>query len=281
MKSDSRRLFVKSSSFGILSLSIPNLVFADNIRMDQGAVSNLFHRYPSIDDAIVQDVVGKSHFDLDTVKRYVDKRPELARATWDWGFGDWESAIGAASHVGRRDIIEYLLSKGARPNLFTLTSMGSYTPVRSMIENHPGIQEIEGPHGISLLNHAESGLRMKDTMSTDQIEDAERLVAYLKELGNAGGKTFMEITDDKEKYLGDYRYGEGERDGFTVKLNMRKMISLGKLGQSGGGLLKIDENRYIYNGAPSVEISFQFEGERVVALKVKEPELELVARKVS
>ncbi|NNC69781.1 MAG: hypothetical protein HKN90_03050, partial [Flavobacteriaceae bacterium] len=129
----------------------------------------LFHRYPSIDDAIVNDVVGKSHFDLETVKKYVDKRPELARATWDWSFGDWESAIGAASHVGRRDIVHYLISKGARPTMFTYAMLGAFEIVKSMIDMTPGIQSTMGPHGISLLRHAKAGLRMKDKMTSEQI----------------------------------------------------------------------------------------------------------------
>jgi hypothetical protein len=35
---------------------------------------------------------------------------QLARAAWDWGFGDWETALGAASHMGSRPI---------RPDQFT------------------------------------------------------------------------------------------------------------------------------------------------------------------
>ena len=39
----------------------------------------------------------------------------LACATLDWGFGDWETALGAASHVGRPEIAEYLIANGAEP----------------------------------------------------------------------------------------------------------------------------------------------------------------------
>lgn len=280
----SRRLFVKSSLFGLLAASIPNITFAKTITDNSKPLlvdkDSLFYRYPSIDDAIVSDVVGKSHFDLDGVKKLVDKRPELARATWDWGFGDWESAIGAASHVGRRDIVEYLLSKGARPNLFTFAVLGAYKAVTTMVEHNPGIQKIQGPHGISLLSHAKAGLRMKDTMTQDNIAETEKLIAYLEELGDANGETYLEMTDDKQKYLGDYKYGDGEADGFSIKLNMRKMISLGKIGQFGGALLKIADNKYLYNGTTSVIITFQIENNVVKSLTVQEPDLTLVAKKV-
>ena len=279
----SRRALIKSGAFGLLAVSIPNMGYAKHIVSTEPDFDKekLFHRYPSIDDTIVSDVVGKSHFDLETVKKYVDKRSELARATWDWGFGDWESAIGAASHVGRRDIVDYLISNGARPTMFTFAMLGAYDLIRSMIEISPGIQKTMGPHGFSLLHHARVGLRMKDTMTRDQISNSEKLIDYLQNLGDADGKSYLEMTDDKQKYIGDYKYGEGERDGFTVKENMRKMLSLGKLGKSGGTLHKTGDNKFIYNGVTSVEISFQFQNDQVISLTVKEPDLVLVAKKSS
>lgn len=279
----SRRTVVKSSIFGLLSVSIPNISYSKEIFEIKQKTKNkegLFYRYPSIDDEIVNEVVGKSHFDLDRVMELVNKRRELSRAVWDWGFGDWESAIGAASHVGRRDIVEFLLSKGAKPNIFTFAMLGAFETVKSMIEFYPGIQKNYGPHGISLLQHAKAGLRMKDSMSQQQIENSESLIDYLENLGDADGISYLEMTDDKEKYLGDYRYGDGEHDGFTVKLNMKKMISLGKLGNSGGALYKIGDNKFTYNGAPSIEITFQIENNVVKSLTVNEPDLTLVAKKI-
>lgn len=42
-------------------------------------------------------------------------------------------AIGAASHVGRKDIVDYLLSMGARPDVFAYAMLGAYEIVKSMI----------------------------------------------------------------------------------------------------------------------------------------------------
>ena len=280
----SRRTLIRSSAFGLLSVPLSVVSASNEIIASSNLIQQknkeLFHRYPSIDDEVVAKVVSKSHSDLEAVKALVDKRPELARATWDWAFGDWETAIGAASHVGRRDIISYLLSKGARPNIFTFASLGAYNVVKSMIEFSPGIQHIEGPHGFNLLFHAEVGLRMKDEMTKENITACEKLIDYLKSSGNINEKKYLEVAD-KNKYLGDYRYGEGEKDGFTIQLNMRKMLSLGRIGKFGGALFKIGDKQFAYNGAPSVEISFQFQGEKVVSLTVKEPDFVLVAKKVS
>ncbi len=237
--------------------------------------------YPSIESEIVSEVVGKSHFDLDRVKELVDARPELARATWDWGFGDFETAVGAAAHVGRRDIVQYLHSKGARPNIFSYTVLGAHDVVKAMIEFTPGIQQTFGPHGISLLSHAKAGLRMEDQMSTKEIDDCNRLIGYLESLGDADGEQYEEVPEEeKPRYVGDYKYGDQDHEGFSVRLNMRKMLSLGKIGAFGGALWKVGENQFYYNGAPSTEVSFQFEGDTVTSLTVKEPGRELVAKKV-
>ena len=281
----SRRTLIKSSIFGVMAASMPNVLFANSFtEIEEAAISDpLFHRYPSIDDEIVNEVVSVSHFNLDRVKELVSSRPELARATWDWAFGDWETALGAASHVGRRDIANFLMEHGARPDLFTFAMLGKYEIVKSMIEDMPGIESIAGPHGISLLRHAKAGLRSNYgmTLSENQIADSNALIAYLEQLGTADMKEKdIEMTEnDKQKYLGDYRYGEGELEGFTVKINMRKNLSLGKLGKSGGALYQKSPNVFSYNGTPSVEVHFNLDDDQVVSLTVVEPDLSLKAVK--
>jgi hypothetical protein len=264
----------------MLAASVPNLVYARQVHgiLDKMApASGRPHdRYPAIALEVTSEIVGVSHFDLPKLKTLVDARPELAKAVWDWGFGDWESAIAAASHVGRKDIIDYLMSRGAVPTIFTFAVLGEYQVVRAMISARPGIQRNFGPHGITLLQHARTGL------STDGADrsGAQKLVDYLQELGDADGPQYLELADvEKEKFLGDYRYGDGAEDGFTIRLNMRKMIALGRLGKSGGTLWRIGENEFTYQGAPSVTVRFLLEQGKVVSLNLREPGLELVALK--
>ena len=280
----SRRVAVRSAVFGLLSVSIPSISFAKEIikiKENKNSNDELHANYPAIDLAIVKELVGASHFNFDRVKEIVDKRPELARATWDWRFGDWETAIGAASHVGRRNIVEYLMSKGARPDIFTFAMLGAYETVKSMIEHSPGIQSIEGPHGISLLRHVKNGLRMKDKLTKKNIADSNKLIAYLEDLGDADGKKYLDMKEgDKEQYLGDYKYGPGEKDGFSINLNMQNLISLAGIGEFGGSLYKISDNKFTYNGAPSVEVTFQFNNNKVTSLTIHEPDLTLKAIKI-
>ena len=112
---------------------------------------------PPIDKELVAELVLKAHGDLGVVKQLVEQEPAIANAAWDWGGGDWETALGAASHVGRREIAQYLLEHGARMDIFAAAMLGEVEIVRSMLEAQPGLRDARGPHGIPLLAHAEAG----------------------------------------------------------------------------------------------------------------------------
>ncbi len=56
--------------------------------------------------------VQVAHSDLDTTRQMLDATPRLIRATWDWGGGDFETGLGGAAHMGRRDIAALLLDRG-------------------------------------------------------------------------------------------------------------------------------------------------------------------------
>ena len=280
----SRRGILKTSVLGLVGLSFPQVALAGEKSHPNSYLGanpiNIPKHFPNIDPEIVSEVVGKSHFDLERVKELVDKRPELARSVWEWRFGDFESAIGAASHVGRRDIVLYLMGKGARPSIFTFAMLGAHEVVKQMVEFSPGIQTTMGPHGISLLDHAYYGERMKDKMNKNEIDNLKRTIDYLESLGNAGGETYIEETKaEQAKFLGDYKYGEGEKDGFTISLNMKEKMALGPIGGFGGALYKIKDNLYTYNGAPSVTVTFEIQNESIISLTVNTPEAQINALK--
>src|SRR4026207_787586 len=112
---------------------------------------------PRLDAALVQELVAKSHGDLDRVRALVQSTPALVNACWDWGGGDWETGLGAAAHMGRRDIAELLLQHGARLDLFAAAMLGELEIVRAMLDAHPELVSAKGPHGIPLRVHAEQG----------------------------------------------------------------------------------------------------------------------------
>ncbi|OLD98128.1 MAG: hypothetical protein AUG91_09850 [Actinobacteria bacterium 13_1_20CM_4_69_9] len=110
-----------------------------------------------MDKELVGEFVLKAHGDLDFVRQTVEREPAVVNAAWDWGGGDWETGLGAASHVGRRDIAEYLLEHGARKDVFAAAMLGEVDVVRAMLDAQPELREARGPHGISLRAHAEAG----------------------------------------------------------------------------------------------------------------------------
>ena len=60
--------------------------------------------FPAHDPKVVSEMVSVAHGNISRVRELLSTRPALANAGWDWGFGDWETPLGAASHVGNREI---------------------------------------------------------------------------------------------------------------------------------------------------------------------------------
>jgi len=112
---------------------------------------------PFLDVTLVRDFILFAHYDLEMTKKLLEAHPTLIHATVDWGAGDFESALGGASHLGKRDIVLYLLSQGARMDIFCAASLGLTDVVRGMISSVPALAQAKGPHGIPLLMHAKMG----------------------------------------------------------------------------------------------------------------------------
>jgi hypothetical protein len=122
-----------------------------------------------INRLLVQDFVIYGHSDVDMVKKLLEKEPALLNATMDWGGGDWETALGGAAHMGRRDIVQFLLEKGARIDIFCTTMMGQLEVVKAFLALEPKLIDAKGPHGFTLHFHAQVGGK-----------DAEKVLDYLQ-----------------------------------------------------------------------------------------------------
>ena len=114
-------------------------------------------RPPRLDLDLVREMVGKSHGDLQRVKELVAGEPRLVNACHDWTAGDFETALGAASHVGNREIALFLLEEGARMDIFAAAMLGEIEIVRAFLTAQPYLIDTPGPHGIPLIKHAEYG----------------------------------------------------------------------------------------------------------------------------
>jgi hypothetical protein len=126
---------------------------------------------PALDAKLVQEFVGNAHGDLNRVKELLAQESGLINATWDWGGGDFETALGAASHMGRRDIARFLLDQGARLDIFAAAMLGQLDIVKAALTAYPDTLKTPGPHGIPLIAHAQAG-----------GEEAKSVLEYLQSL---------------------------------------------------------------------------------------------------
>src|SRR5215210_5034935 len=114
-------------------------------------------RGPRLDMEMVKEFVIAAHTDLEKTQKMLEVQPALVNATWDWGGGDWETGLGGASHMGSRAVAEYLLSKGARMDVFCATMLGKVELVKGFLADDPKIIDLPGPHRIPLIRHAMAG----------------------------------------------------------------------------------------------------------------------------
>ena len=130
---------------------------------------------PPLEKELVKEFVTAGHKDFDKVKSMLQENPDLLNATYNWKDWDWEDAIGAAGHMGLRDMTLYLLEQGARPTICVAAMLGNLDVVKTFINAFPQMKETVGPHNISLMAHAVKG-----------GEHAKPVVEYLQSIGIKG-----------------------------------------------------------------------------------------------
>jgi hypothetical protein len=124
---------------------------------------------------MVHDFVVAAHANLEKTRSMLATEPGLINATWDWGGGDFEQAIGGAGHMGRKDIADFLISKGARMDIFVAAMLGNLELVQAYLKAQPAQARARGPHGIPLLAHAQMGAK-------NGVRDAEAVVQFLQSM---------------------------------------------------------------------------------------------------
>jgi hypothetical protein len=225
----------------------------------------------------VREIVTVAHFDLKRVKELLEERPSLARAAWDWGFGDWETPLGAASHMGSPPIAEYLISQGAPPSLFSAAMLGQLEVVKALVTAAPTAQRLRGPHSISLLAHARMG-----------GEAARPVFDFLQSLGGADADAPVSLTEgDVAALVGTYIFGVGVTQQVDVTADL-KMYANNKMythapqlnwtrkGSMTRPLFHLGNREFYPAGASSVRIRFT-DGANGITMNVKDGELLLSA----
>ena len=129
---------------------------------------------PALAPELVKEFVGAAHGNLEKTQAMLAETPGLLNATWDWGGGDFEQAIGGAGHMGRPDIANFLIGQGAHFDIFVAAMLGRLDIVKAALTAYPNLANSKGPHGIPLMVHAQKG-----------GENALAVVEFLKSVKSA------------------------------------------------------------------------------------------------
>jgi hypothetical protein len=250
---DRRALVLASPAFGLamLGFAAPASLASATEPAASGAWPGFFKQNPEL----VSKVVGLSHRDEAGVRELIDRHPALVNAWWDWGFGDWESPLGAAAHTGRRNIAALLISRGARVDIFAATMLGWLDTVKAFVAASPGVQRTLGPHGITLLSHARAG-----------GEQSKAVLEYLEALGDADtGPAVLPLAEEsRAAYEGVYVYGPAEADRFTIRA-AKTGLEFAK-GDLSVRLHQVGQDEFFPAGVPSVRFRFTLGDARYVEI---------------
>jgi hypothetical protein len=262
-----RRDFLGNAS----ALAVLGLGDVSAARWVPRAPAALHDSFPRHDPVAVEAIVRVAHIDVAEVRKLVELQPALARASWDWGFGDWETGLGAAAHSGKRDIAELLLAHGARPTIVSAAMMGQVDVVRAFISAQPGVAAILGPHGLTLLHHARAG-----------GTDAEAVRSYLETVPDANKPLRGQPLDAQQRaaLVGRYAFGAGPRDFLDVDIRSDQ-LGIQRPETNRRFLIHTGNLMFFPSGVPTVRIAFAVAAGKATELTVADPVVFLTARRVT
>jgi uncharacterized protein len=107
----------------------------------------------SIEQSVIDECVGNAHGNLEKVREIVDRHPEAVNGRATWG----ETPIEAAAQMGSREIVEYLLERGAPLDFLTACVLGREDQVRERLESDPELATKRGVHELAPLYFAAIG----------------------------------------------------------------------------------------------------------------------------
>ncbi len=101
----------------------------------------------------IDQFVAACHGNFAGVREQLAGHPELlnSRSSLD------ESPLGAAAHVGNREIAEYLVAQGAVVDLPAAAMLGDLPAMQALLADAPEAAQGAGAHGIPVLFHAVAG----------------------------------------------------------------------------------------------------------------------------
>lgn len=105
------------------------------------------------DQALVDELVGNAHGNLARVKEILEDHPELINVSAVWK----ETPVEAATQMGNRAIIDYLVARGAPVDFFTALVLAQVDRVRTDLRAKPELAQARGVHDLPVLYFAAMG----------------------------------------------------------------------------------------------------------------------------
>jgi ankyrin repeat protein len=96
---------------------------------------------------LVNEFVIAAHHDLPRVQEMLAADPALLNESAEW----METAVQAASHVNRTDIINFLLNEGAPMDICTAAVLGMEDDVASLLIEFPDLVQSTGAHELPVV----------------------------------------------------------------------------------------------------------------------------------
>lgn len=125
----------------------------------------------AVETELVREFVGKAHQRTPaSIREMLKKRPELIHVSYDWGGGDFETALLASAHMGTPEVAGFLLDEGARLEIPALAMLGQLASLRVLAEADRRVIQMRGAHGIPLLSHAIAGGRAAEETARFLVE---------------------------------------------------------------------------------------------------------------
>jgi hypothetical protein len=133
------------------------------------------------------------------------------------------------------------------------------------------VQRTLGPHGITLLRHADAG-----------GEEAKAVAEYLESLGDADPvpPTVTLPPEELERCTGTYAFGDAEGERFEVTIDAKGALRIARADRSARFLSALGDGAFFPRGAEAVRIRFDPEGAKAASLSIYDPDVVVTARRL-